>query len=156
MYAVVLVMISLMVSSAESTAYKDCPSTEGAIGHATSFELSPCTSEPCNFKHGETVNVKITFTAGNDSNTLKSTVYGYVVGIPVSFPLPNSNGCSNSGITCPIKKGQTYTYNSSFQVLNTYPQITLVVMWKLDGATSNEVCFTFPMSINDNPAQIVG
>ncbi|BFZ07973.1 hypothetical protein BsWGS_11011 [Bradybaena similaris] len=145
----------LLIVSVEAIDFKDCPQSQGVTGHATSVDLTPCSAQPCNFKHGQTVNVKITFTAGNDSPSLNSTVYGYVLGIPVAFPLPNDNACINSGIMCPIKKGQTYTYSASFDTKPSYPEITLVVMWKLEGAGSNEVCFTFPMSINDNP-DIVG
>ncbi|CAG5119328.1 unnamed protein product [Candidula unifasciata] len=141
---VALIVASFLAVSAEVIQFKDCLPSEGVTGHATSVELSPCTSQPCNFKHGQTVNVKITFTANNDTPTLKSTVYGIVFNVPVEFPLPNADACSNSGLTCPIQKGQTYTYSSSFDVKDSYPQIELVVMWKLQGASSNEVCFTFP------------
>ncbi|KAH9502302.1 NPC intracellular cholesterol transporter 2 a [Bulinus truncatus] len=91
----------------------------------------------------------------NDSDVLASKVFGIVADIPVNFPLPNPDGCKDSGVNCPLVKGQTYTYTSSFDVLNLYPQITLVVMWKLEGATGNFVCFTFPMSISDS-STVVG
>ncbi|KAK0056927.1 dnaJ subfamily C member 13 [Biomphalaria pfeifferi] len=148
-------------TTAEPIAYKDCPGDN--LGHATAVTLSPCNQQPCTFKHGDKpctlkhgdkVTVTITFNAANDTSILHSKVFGIVADIPVPFPLPNQDGCRDSGINCPITKGQTYTYTSSFDVLPTYPQITLVVMWKLEGATGNFVCFTFPMSISDSGAVV--
>ncbi|XP_005112192.1 NPC intracellular cholesterol transporter 2 [Aplysia californica] len=142
---VVLAAVLACVAS-ESIAFKNCTKVTNP-GSAASVSLSPCTSQPCNFKKGDTVIVTIDFTAQETSSTLKATVYGIVFGIPVPFPLPNPDACTNSNITCPIQKGQSYTYSSNFKVLDEYPDINVIVMWRLDGAV-NDVCFTFPMSIS--------
>ncbi|RUS80550.1 hypothetical protein EGW08_011690 [Elysia chlorotica] len=138
--------LTLLASAASETInYKDCPN--GDYAHATSVRISPCPSQPCSFKHGETVNVEIDFSPRNSSDTLASKVYGIVAGIPVPFPLPNPDACKDSAITCPITEGQVLTYKSSFDVLPTYPKINVIVMWQLEAGKSNQACFTFPMSI---------
>ncbi|XP_059163712.1 NPC intracellular cholesterol transporter 2-like [Physella acuta] len=144
----------IVAGIAEPIQYKDCPN--GNYYHASAVELSPCQTQPCTFKHGDTVTVKISFDAADDTAALQSKVFGIVEGIPVPFPLPNPDGCKDSGITCPLVKGQSYVYTSSFKVLDTYPKIDLVVMWQLNSANDgNQVCFTFPMSIADG-ASVVG
>ncbi|CAL1541848.1 unnamed protein product [Lymnaea stagnalis] len=145
----------LALASAEKIAFKPCPGDN--LGQATSVELSPCPSQPCTFSHGSTVTVVIEFTAVNDSTVLDSRVYGIVETVPVEFPLPNGDGCKDSGIACPLVKGQSYKYTSSFPVLNTYPVISLVVMWKLQAISGNLVCFTFPLSITrSSDTSVVG
>lgn len=59
-----------------------------------------------------------------DSETLTAVVYGVILGVPMRFPLPNSDGCTDSGITCPIKAGETYTYNTRLPVLKSYPRVS--------------------------------
>lgn len=40
------------------------------------------------------------------------------------FSLPNPDGCKDSGITCPIKAGQKYTYMSHLPILSSYPRVS--------------------------------
>ncbi|KAK3732977.1 hypothetical protein RRG08_002585 [Elysia crispata] len=144
-YLKFLIPALLASAASEMINYKDCPN--GDNGHATAVRISPCPSQPCSFNHGQTVNVEIDFTPRNDSDTLESKVYGILAGIPVSYPLPNADACKDSAITCPISKGQVLTYKSSFDVLQSYPKINVVVMWQLNAGKSNQACFTFPMAI---------
>jgi len=145
---VLAVMFTLLAAvSSESIIYKNC--TEPNMFGVSSVEMSPCPSQPCNFKKGTKVNVKFTFTAQEDSGSLEARVYGLIQGIPISYPLPNHDACKDLGVSCPIKKGKTYTYSSSFDVLKSYPAIRVIVEWKLDGDRGNNACFMFPMMISD-------
>ncbi|GFS16285.1 epididymal secretory protein E1 [Elysia marginata] len=135
----------LVLTAAESITYKDCPN--GDYVHARAVRISPCPSQPCSFKHNQTVNVEIDFTPRDNSDILESTVYGIVGGFPVPYSLPNPDACKDSAITCPISQGQVLTYKSHFDVLNSYPKINIVVMWQLNAGKSNQACFTFPMAI---------
>lgn len=40
------------------------------------------------------------------------------------FPLPNPNACKDSGITCPLKAGETYKYISHLPVNENYPRVS--------------------------------
>ncbi|GFO11960.1 epididymal secretory protein e1 [Plakobranchus ocellatus] len=143
----VCISISLFLVASETIEYKDCPKATGDFAHATAVRISPCPTQPCSFKHGETVHVEIDFTPRNNSDTLKSEVFGIISGIAVPYPLPNPDACKDSNINCPISPGQALTYKSSFDVRDSYPKIQVIVMWQLNAGKTNQVCFTFPMAI---------
>lgn len=125
--------------------YKVC---DKAPSNIKSVNISPCSDDPCIFHHNTTVKVEVTFTAQMNSSSLKAQIYGIVAGIPVSFPMPNPDGCNKSGIACPISQGSEYTYQSVFNVIPSYPDISLVVQWDLkDRDGKYEFCFLFPMQI---------
>lgn len=54
---------------------------------------------------------------------VSAVVHGIVMGIEMPFNLPNADGCSNSGITCPINKGANYEYSTTLPVLKSYPKV---------------------------------
>lgn len=46
------------------------------------------------------------------------------MGVEMPFPLPNPNGCVNSGLTCPLTKDTKYEYVATLPVLKTYPKVS--------------------------------
>ncbi|XP_046567391.1 NPC intracellular cholesterol transporter 2-like isoform X2 [Haliotis rubra] len=135
----------LFVAQAESINFKNCD----ANGTVTSMDVAPCPVQPCVFHKGDNATVKICFTAPASSNNLTAEIDGVVAGIPVKFPMPNPNGCYQSGIGCPISKGQTYCYTNNLAVLPSYPSIRLVVKWSLFGDDKvPEFCVLFPVEID--------
>lgn len=56
-------------------------------------------------------------------------MYGIVMGIPITFPIPESDGFK-SGVNCPIEK-KNYSYLNKLPVKSKYPSIKLVVQWEL-------------------------
>lgn len=118
------------------------------IGRFTKIEVSDCvTSSPaCILKKNTNATIKIDFELSEFSlnvyNIMDLTLWiysatvdrvteitahvsGIVVGIEMPFTLPNSNGCDNSGIICPIQKGTTYEYSTTLPVLKIYPKVCL-------------------------------
>jgi len=153
-FFVLLINLSVVLVSSEHILYHNCTRD---VSHVFDVEMSPCPKFPCVFEKGQTVDVKIKFTAENDSPSLDAKVYGLVLNtIPIPYPLPNGDGCNNSGIICPVQKGVTYTYHGQFKVEEMYPAIQIIVRWKLIGAHGTEACFTFPMEIIDHPDAVVG
>lgn len=45
--------------------------------------------------------------------------------IPIPFPLPNPDACqtADSGIQCPLKKGDMLHYKNTLVVLKSYPKV---------------------------------
>ena len=41
----------------------------------------------------------------SDVTEVKAIVHGLIMGMEVPFPLPQADGCIDSGLTCPIVKG---------------------------------------------------
>ena len=54
---------------------------------------------------------------------LHSVVHGIVARVPVPFPLPNPDGCKDSGLTCPLKTGTDLTFTQMIPVKSSYPQV---------------------------------
>ncbi|EDW45571.1 GM16844 [Drosophila sechellia] len=38
------------------------------------------------------------------------------------FPLSNPDACVDSGLKCPLEKGESYRYTATLQVLKSYPR----------------------------------
>jgi Niemann-Pick C2 protein len=91
------------------------------------------------------------------------------MGIWVPFPLPNPNGCRDSGVQCPVAAGQTFTYQEELAIQSIFPsvrtlssqsflycrdfkvlffQINVVVKWILKDQDKNPVfCVIVPAKI---------
>lgn len=52
-----------------------------------------------------------------------AVVHGIILGVEIPFEIPNPDGCKDSGLTCPLTKGESYTYETSFPVLKKYPRV---------------------------------
>lgn len=59
--------------------------------------------------------------------------HGIVVGVEMPFPLPNPNGCLDSGLECPLKKDVNYSYVTALPVLKSYPKVFLSSIALLNG-----------------------
>ena len=71
----------------------------------------------------------LSFTA-EGSNTSEAEIFGIIAGIPVKFNMPNPNGCSQSGLVCPLKPSMEYTYTSQFLVLKSYPNVSILIKYR--------------------------
>lgn len=56
--------------------------------------------------------------------TVTAVCHGIVMGVEMPFPLPNPNGCTDSGLECPLKKDQKYAYVATLPVLKSYPKVS--------------------------------
>ena len=81
----------------------------------------------CILQSGKHVNLAWTIKATENLKAMTAKVYGSIAGIPVPFPLPNTNACKNSNVTCPIKSGDTFTYDLDLEVKAIYPKVGLPV-----------------------------
>ena len=122
-------MLWSVIKSSEST-YRDCGSTLGTL---LQVQVSNCkNSDPrCVLHRNSNCSISLTFSAKQNVDKIKAVVHGIIMSVPIEFPLPNSDACADSGLTCPIKTGNTYTYNAQLPVLPRYPKITVDVKWEL-------------------------
>ncbi|XP_016101635.1 epididymal secretory protein E1 isoform X2 [Sinocyclocheilus grahami] len=117
-----LVLLSLLAyTNAEQVKFVDCGSVEGKV---TEVDIQPCSQQPCQLHKGQSYSVNVTFTSGVESKTSAAVVHGVVAGIPVPFPIPQSDGCK-SGIQCPIEPQKTYSYVNQLPVKNEYPAVSV-------------------------------
>lgn len=141
----VIAVTVLAICTAEPIEFKTCANADKTID---SVDINPCPKQPCEFKHGMNVTVTVNFTAPTASSQVTSEIFGIVLGIPVKFAMPNSNGCKDSGLQCPLASSKPYSYVQFFAVIPSYPLISLDVQWDLkDENGKYEFCFVFPMMI---------
>jgi len=136
--SVVIACTLVSIVSCTTLRFKDCGSQVGKI---ISIKTSPDVTQDGKMyvlHKGVDYTVNVTFTSTETTTTAHAKVYGIVAGIPVPFPLPNADGCTDSGIACPIESGQTYTYSTTLPVSTLYPSVKVVVKWELfDHTTDN-------------------
>jgi len=108
--------------------FKDCGSQVGVV---SSVSVEPCSAQPCKLPKGKNYTIGVTFTSAETTSLLHSKVYGTVLGLKVPFSLPQADGCTDSGITCPVQKGKQYTYTSTLPLSQSYPNVKVLVEWDL-------------------------
>ena len=106
---------------------------------------------PCQLKKGTNAKVAVQFVAGEAATSVNASVHGIIAHIPVPFEVPNPAACLSSketGIKCPTKTGQAYTYTNVIPVLKEYPAISVAVQWKLkDQKDEDLICFIVQVEI---------
>ncbi|XP_053567743.1 NPC intracellular cholesterol transporter 2-like [Bombina bombina] len=131
---------------AEPLVFKDCGCQKGKL---LNVDVSLCPTQPCPLVKGSTYSINVTFTSDEDSVSSKAYVYGVIKQIPIPFGIPEPDGCK-SGVECPIKNGQTYTYITKMPIKTEYPSIRLIVRWKLKDDNSNNLfCWDIPVEITN-------
>lgn len=144
----IFVALTIMAAcQAINVRYKDCGSQVGVIN---SVSVEPCDKDPCVLQKGKNYTIGVTFTSAEATSMLHAKVYGVVLGVKVAFPLPQPNGCMDSGITCPVAKGQQYTYKATLPIATSYPSLKVVVEWDLmdhDTAGNKMFCSQFLVAI---------
>ncbi|XP_015994496.1 NPC intracellular cholesterol transporter 2 [Rousettus aegyptiacus] len=145
--AAAFLLLALSASAlAESVHFKDCGSEVGVIKEVN---VSPCPNQPCHLQKGQSYTVNVTFTSNTQSQGSKALVYGILMGVPIAFPIPESDGCK-SGVNCPIEKNKTYSYLNKLPVKTDYPSIKLVVKWELqDDKDQCLFCWEIPVQIEN-------
>lgn len=71
-----------------------------------------------------------------------------MLGLDVPFKIPNPDGCTHSGLECPLKQDIVYQYAASFPVLKIYPKVDVEVKYELkNGDDKDIVCVLIPVKI---------
>ncbi|XP_037359757.1 NPC intracellular cholesterol transporter 2 [Talpa occidentalis] len=138
-------LLALLASAlAEPVRFKDCGSEVGVIKE---LNVIPCPVQPCKLHKGQSYSVNATFTSTTQSQTSVAVVHGIVLGVPIPYTIPESDGCK-CGINCPIEKGKTYSYVNKLPVKSEYPSMKLVVKWELrDDGGHHLFCWEIPVEI---------
>ncbi|XP_032798050.1 NPC intracellular cholesterol transporter 2 homolog a [Daphnia magna] len=126
--------------------YKDCGSVSGKI---RSVAVSGCeNSNICILKSGQNANLTVVFTSLEDTDKTKASVHGIIGGVPLPFPLPQTDACQNSGLDCPLSNGKNYTYTATIPISTAYPKIKVLVKWELQEAHGKDLfCVEIPSAI---------
>ena len=93
-----------------------------------------------------------------DDMLISFPLQGIIGGIPIPFPLPESNACK-LGTSCPVKQSDVNTATMSLPVLASYPSISLYAKLEIKADDQNQdyVCLLFPATITGGlDRQLVG
>ncbi|GLV40233.1 Niemann-Pick type C-2b [Carabus blaptoides fortunei] len=113
------------------------------------IKISACDKPPCILKRKTKVELEFIVKPDVDADTLINTVFGRVAGLPLPFiGVDNTDACNSiynlkgEKVGCPVKKGETYMYKNSIDVLQIYPKLTLDVHWALTTKGNKDIfCF---------------
>nr|USF20787.1 Niemann-Pick C2 protein [Lasioderma serricorne] len=144
-FSLVLVIFLAVFGGIEG--HSDCGSTVGKI---ISLEIAGCDNNApkCILKRGTNESIEVSFEINEDTDAITAVVHGVILGVEVPFHLPNPDACVDSGITCPVKTGNTYTYKTTLPVLQKYPKVSLEVKWELQDKDGKDiVCGLIPVKI---------
>ncbi|GFY42706.1 NPC intracellular cholesterol transporter 2 [Trichonephila inaurata madagascariensis] len=142
---VALFVLAVQVSG---TKFSDCGSSSGQV---TAVEVTDCPDnvDPCILGRGSSKGITIKFASKTDSKTVKAVVHGVIGGVPLPFslPKPKDDGCK-TGLACPLKNGESYTYSNNLDIKSSYPPLAVTVRWELKDDNSNDIiCVEIPCKI---------
>ncbi|CAH1262481.1 NPC intracellular cholesterol transporter 2-like [Branchiostoma lanceolatum] len=142
----IFVGILAAFATSDNVVFKDCGSKMGAI---STVNVTPCPNEPCLLKKGSNISVEVTFSTKEEVTKASTGVYAVLLGQKLPFPnFPYPDGCKDSGLSCPLKSGGTFKYNSTLHVDSDYPTVKVVVWWQLTDQNGDMVyCFEVPAQI---------
>jgi Niemann-Pick C2 protein len=133
---VVLILSVVSLSLARKITFKDCGSK---VGQLASFDLSPCSQDPCVLKRGSNATGIIAFIPHEQVTSSKVYVYAIFGIIPVPLPLPNSDGCKDYGLTCPLKSGQQVELVFTHSIDSTFPTGKVTLKAELKDQERNNI-----------------
>lgn len=145
-YFAVLTLFGIMVAYVTSTVFTDCGSEYSEINFV---EVTDCPDEEetCILKRGTNILLNINFTSKADFESIKTKVYGVILGIPLPFIGIQKDSCK-AALSCPGEKYQEYLYIERIPIKNDYPSLDVIVVWKLFDENGNQVvCINIPSRI---------
>lgn len=145
----ILLLVFGFINICYATRFSDCGSVTGKVNFV---EVTNCpdNQDICILKKGTTVEVKVHFTPKVRSQSLTALLNAEILDTPVPLPLAEPDACK-TGISCPVEKGKSYTYQNSLEVLDFYPEVELSVKLELkDDQRKNMVCGSIKCKIQSN------
>uniref|UniRef100_A0A224XVJ4 Putative niemann-pick type c2 n=1 Tax=Panstrongylus lignarius TaxID=156445 RepID=A0A224XVJ4_9HEMI len=137
----------ILITGINGVIIGDCGSD---LGQFTSVTVTNCTDSmtTCNLKVGTNVSLSADFHTKANISKIVVKVYGIILGAEVPFPIPNPDGCLNSGLVCPLAADHNFTYTATLHVSRTYPHIAVTVKWVLLNEVSKPIiCMLIPAKI---------
>ncbi|CRL07140.1 CLUMA_CG020135, isoform A [Clunio marinus] len=143
---VFLVFVCLVVIVNADTKTKQCKGFRPL--QPSEVDVSNCAGGICRLKRRTKATITLKIKPDRDIKDLTTSVQASIGQFYVPFVgVDGTTACNNifdeSGkkTSCPLRKGQTYIYKNSFDVLELYPRIQLVVRWALKSGNADISCF---------------
>ncbi|XP_034940011.1 NPC intracellular cholesterol transporter 2 homolog a-like [Chelonus insularis] len=149
MFAQVFVIAVFCIAAS----YQYTPFTECEQGPAPSaLRVEGCTNSPCRFVRGSNVKAQWDFDVVADTDNMKPIVKAKVGGFVVDYPYPEQDACQSlTRGKCPLKQGDSVTYNLNMPVLSNYPKVSLHLTFSLVDKNNNvHACFGLNAKVVDS------
>ncbi|XP_049310918.1 NPC intracellular cholesterol transporter 2 homolog a [Bactrocera dorsalis] len=146
-FVFLLFAITVCSSVVYGLQFTDCGSKTGSF---TKVIISDCdtTKNECILKRNTTASITINFALNEIASKITTVVHGKVMGVEMPFHLQNPDACVDSGLKCPLEKGETYEYKATLPVLKAYPKVNVLVKWELQDQNSEDIiCVQIPAKI---------
>lgn len=149
MFLVAVAVLFCFSSLADGFPVENCGTT---LGNFSQIKISGCdkSTSACILHKGKNATIEIDFTTNEDASDLQTVVHGTLVIVPIPFRVPHPDACTDpdSGITCPLAKGRSYSYKATLPVQTDYPSVSVTVKWELQDQNGNDiVCVRLPAKI---------
>ena len=119
-----------------------------ANNEITKLELSQCSGDFCTLIKGEELKIRATFVANQDSDKVAIHFSASMGIMELPIDINDRNGCNYIN-GCPIKKGNTYTFDYSFEIPSFLPDMTADVGIQLNGDNGTLACAIVPGELID-------
>lgn len=96
----------------------------GSKAAVSDVDISPCdNAAECVLKQGNSYTITIKFTPSSDMNKVAVKADASFFGSTIPLPVPQPDGCIDSGLTCPVKAGTAQTYHLTIPIDATFPTV---------------------------------
>ncbi|PSN40618.1 hypothetical protein C0J52_09215 [Blattella germanica] len=145
----IVFFLSVTYTIAFASPAEDCGSEAGKF---TKVSLSGCpdSAKECVLKRGTNATLNIVFTTNATQHNVTAYAYGDVEGYTEDIDLPHPDGCTKSGLTCPLQPGHVYHYYATLPVDKSYPAMSLTIQYELNNyakSNSNIICLRMPVKL---------
>ncbi|KAH7963325.1 hypothetical protein HPB52_020624 [Rhipicephalus sanguineus] len=117
-----------------------CTIVSSCGGDVLQVRVDPCEKLPCTFKKGRSAKIEMDFHSVNNQSSVSVGIMGKSHGVLLPLPFNQKDGCTSSGLDCPLQAGRNYTVARAVKVYRIYPKgmagYQLLLRWLLLGAAA--------------------
>lgn len=145
------VLISCFCAQIQGTYFYSCED-KTTLGTAQRVKVTNCVSDDedskCSLKRGTNASIEIEFKTDVTTDTVTAVVHGIIFGEEKKFDLPNTNGCVDSLLTCPLAKDSVNTYLTSLPIKRIYPKLSVDVKFEIQNTDGQDIfCIIIPAKL---------
>ncbi|KAH6939134.1 hypothetical protein HPB50_016106 [Hyalomma asiaticum] len=117
-------------------------------GDVLQVRVDPCEKLPCTFKKGRSAKIEMDFHSVNNQSSVSVGIMGKSHGVLLPLPFNQKDGCTSSGLDCPLQAGRNYTVTRAVKVYRIYPKMEILAVFQVSGRGGDVLaCVEFPIHI---------
>ncbi|XP_049269574.1 NPC intracellular cholesterol transporter 2 homolog a-like [Rhipicephalus sanguineus] len=117
-------------------------------GDVLQVRVDPCEKLPCTFKKGRSAKIEMDFHSVNNQSSVSVGIMGKSHGVLLPLPFNQKDGCTSSGLDCPLQAGRNYTVARAVKVYRIYPKMEILAVFQVSGKGGDVLaCVEFPIHI---------